>query len=300
VRRREQVPGSGPWADDELCRDFVENMVRLRKVFDWTQEKLASEAVLGKGVIANIESFQRAPLVEHGQAVDEAFGLSGMFALKARAIQSRSFPEAFQDFPAHEATAHDLYIYQHSVFPGLIQTERYMRAVFGTLPNLTPDEIDRLVAGRRTRQEIVYRDDPRPPRVWALVDEAALRRPVADADVMHEQCMHALEVSRLPHVSLAVVPYAVGAHIGLSGACDIVERDGVPRVVNLDDLADGRVSEDPALVRRVALRFRSLQYEALSGGDSRDMIARIAEGVWNGKAPTGARALTALPTADRA
>ena len=108
--------------------------------------------------------------------------------------------------------------------------------------------------------------------------------------------MHALEVSRLPHVSLAVVPYAAGGHIGLLGACTIIERDGMPRIVNLEDIADGRVSEDPAIVKRVALRFRALQHEALPGGDSRDMIARMAEELWNGTAPTGARALTAVPT----
>jgi len=115
---------------------------------------------------------------------------------------------------------------------------------------------------------------------------------------MHEQCMHALELSRMPNVSLAVVPYAAGGHIGLSGACTIVEMDGQARIVNLDDLADGRVSEDPVIVRRVALRFRSLQHEALSRGDSRDMIARVAEELWNGTATTGARALSAVPTAD--
>lgn len=158
---------------------------------------------------------------------------------------------------SNEANAQSPHLPRRLIAPGEVQTERYMRAVFGTLPDLTADEIDRRVTGRLTRQEVVHRADPRPPHGWALVDEAALRRPAGDVDVMYRQCMHALEISRLPHVSLAVIPCAVGAHIGLSGACDIVERDGVPRVVNLDDLADGRVSEDPALIRQVALRFRS-------------------------------------------
>ena len=112
--------------------------------------------------------------------------------------------------------------------------------------------------------------------------------------------MRALELSLLPNVSLAVVPYAAGGHIGLAGACTIVEIDGHARIVNLDDLADGRVSDDPVIVRRVALRFRSLQHEALSSGDSRVMIARVAEETWNGTATTGARALSALPTAGSA
>jgi transcriptional regulator with XRE-family HTH domain len=290
------VPGSGPYADNEKCRDFVENLVQMREMRGWTQAELAAACCYSSGVISNIEGFQRAPLVDHARAIDGAFGLKNVFWDKAKAIQGVSFPEAFQDFPAHEAAAHDLYIYEHSVFPGLIQTDGYMRAVFATLPNMTAEGIDRLVADRVTRQGALSRVEPAPPRVWALVDEAALRRPVADAAVMYEQCMHALEVSRMPYVQLAVLPYSAGGHIGLSGACTIVERDGIPRVVNLDDLADGRVSEEPSILARVALRFRLLQHEALPSTVSRDMIARLGEELWTGTAPTGARALTALPT----
>jgi hypothetical protein len=288
---------SGPYADDEKCRDFAENMEMLLSGFGWSRADLAGRCNYSVSVVQNILGFQRAPTVDHGEAFDKAFKLKNVFAAKARVIRGESFPEAFQDFPEHEAAAHDLYIYEHSVFPGLVQTERYMRAVFGTLPNMTKDEIDRRVADRAMRQAALRREEPAPPRLWALVDEAALRRPVADADVMHEQCMHALEVSRLPTVQLAVLPYSAGGHIGLSGACTIVERDGVARIVNIDDLADGRVSEDPVIVKRVALRFRLLQHEALPSTASRDMIKRIDEELWIGSAPNGARALTARPTA---
>jgi hypothetical protein len=288
----------GPYADNEKCKDFVANLKVMREMRGWSQDRLAGESHCT--VVAMIESFARSPLEEHGTAFDAAFGLKDMFAAKARAIQGAAFPEAFESFPTHEATADDLYIYEHSLIPGLIQTERYARAMFGTLPNVTSDEVERLVAARMARQDVLFREDRRHPRLWALVDEGALRRPVASAEVMGEQCLHALELSRMPNVSLAVVPYAAGGHIGLSGACTIVEVGGQARIVNLDDLADGRVSEDPAIVRRVALRFRSLQHEALSRGDSRDMIARVAEELWNATAPNGARAHTAVPTAGSA
>jgi hypothetical protein len=288
----------GPYADNEKCKDFVANLKAMREMRAWSQDRLAGESHCT--VVAMIESFARSPLEEHGAAFDAAFGLVDVFAAKARAIQGEAFPEAFESFPTHEATADDLYIYEHSLIPGLIQTERYARAMFGTLPNVTSDEVERLVAARMARQDVLFREDRRHPRLWALVDEGALRRPVASAEVMGEQCLHALELSRMPNVSLAVVPYAAGGHIGLSGACTIVEVGGQARIVNLDDLADGRVSEDPAIVRRVALRFRSLQHEALSRGDSRDMIVRVAEELWNATAPNGARALTAVPTAGSA
>jgi transcriptional regulator with XRE-family HTH domain len=280
-----------------MCRDFVENLARLRNAYKWTQAELAGACFFSSGVIANIEGFQRPPLVEHGRAIDKAFGLKNVFEGKAKAILGKSFAEAFEDFPAHEAKAHDLYVYEHSVFPGLTQTERYARAVLSEWPNITDEEIDQRVSGRLARQDVLYREDTRPPRVWALVDESALRRQVADAAVMYEQFMHALEVSALPHVKLAVVPHVGRWHVGLLGACAIVERDGTPRVVNLDDLADGGVSEDPVIVQRVALRFRTLQAEAMSTGASRDLIERMAEELWNGIAPNGVRALSAAGTA---
>lgn len=277
-----KVAGSGPYANDELCRDFVENQVGLRTRLGWSQEKLAAEAHVGKGVIAMTESYQRKPQVDHGIGYDRAFGLKGMFEAKAQAIQSGAFPEVYRNFPAHEATAHDLYIYEHSLFPGLIQTERYARAVLAKWPNIRAEELERRVGARLQRQEVVHREGPPPPRMWILVDEAALHRPVGNAEVMHEQCLRALEVSRLPHVSLAVIPYSAGGHIGLVGACDIVERDGIPCVMYLDDLVDGRVVEDTALVRQAAVRFRALQHEALPGEASRDLIERLAKELWKG------------------
>jgi hypothetical protein len=286
--------------DDERCRGFVRNLEKVLDAFGWKKADLARESNYSASLISEIMALKRWPAVQHGEAFDRAFGLEGVFAAKARAVRAGAYSEAFKDFPEHEATAHDLYLYQHSVFPGLIQTEGYMRAVLSAWPNITADEVERRVAGRLARQEVLTRREPQPPRLWALIDEAALRRPVASAEVMYGQCVHALEVSQLPHVSLAVVPYRERWHVGLLGAFTVVERDGLPRIVNLEDIADGGPSEDPSTVRKVALRFRALQHESLPGGDSRDMIARMAEELWAGTAPAGARALTAVATEETA
>jgi DNA-binding XRE family transcriptional regulator len=273
---------SGQYAGDELCRDFVENLVGLRGTLKWSQERLATEANVSKGTIAMTESFQRKPLIEHGVYYDKAFGMKKMFEAKARAIQDGAFPMAYRDFPVLEAAAHDLYIYEPSAFPGLLQTERYMRAVLSGWPNVTASELDRRVDARLGRQQAIRREDPPPPRVWALIDETALRRPVAAADVMYEQCMHALEMARLTHVSLAVVPWTSSGRLVVCGPCNIVERDGIMRGMYLDDFVDGRVREDPALVREAAVRFRALQHEALPGGASAEMIERLAKELWQG------------------
>jgi hypothetical protein len=294
VKRREEREGvEGSPFDDERCQGFVRNLEKLLDALGWKKADLARESKYSASLISEIMAFKRWPAVQHGEAFDRAFGLDDVFAAKARAIRADAYPDAFKDFPAHEAAAHDLYLHQHSVFPGLIQTEGYARAVLSAWPNITADEVERRVSGRLMRQEVLIREEPQPPRLWALVDEAALRRPVAAPEVMYEQCMHVLEVSQLPHVSLAVIPYRERWHVGLLGAFTVVERDGMPRIVNVEDIADGGPSEDPATVRKVALRFRALHHESLPGGDSRDMIARTAEELWRGTALAGARALTA-------
>ena len=81
-------------------------------LFKWRQEDLATQCHVSKGVIANIESFQRAPLVEHGLALDDAFGFKDMFAKAAREIHGEAFPEPFVDFARHESEADMLLTYQ--------------------------------------------------------------------------------------------------------------------------------------------------------------------------------------------
>ena len=144
---------------------------------------------------------------------------------------------------------------------------------------------DNLVAARLARQAILTRDDPPPPLLWALIDEGVLYRPVAPVEVMHDQLMDLVRMSRLPNVTIQVMPYSAGGHTGLLGAFVIADIDSSLGIVYVEDIADGRVFEDPGAVSRVTLRYKSLQSEALPKGASRDLIARVAEERWKATAP---------------
>jgi hypothetical protein len=98
-------------------------------------------------------------------------------------------------------------------------------------------------------------------------------------------------------VSIQVLA-GIEGHVGLQGAFVIAARHGQPSIVYLEDAADGRVTDDPALVEQVTLRFKSLQTTALSVRASRDLIARMAEEQCKASALTGGRAHTALVTAE--
>ena len=176
-------------------------------------------------------------------------------------------------------------MFEHSLIPGLLQTPEYARAVLATRPNTAEDEIDNLVAARLARQDILTRDEPPAPLLWALIDEGVLHRPVAPAEVMRDQLMFLVQMSRRPNVTVQVLPYSAGGHTGLLGAFTIADLGGNPGTVNVEDITYGRVFEDAATVSRVTLHYKSLQSEALPKGASRELIARVAEERWTGSAP---------------
>lgn len=291
------VPGS--WAEDEGCQDFAVNLERMLEGFRWSRGDLAGRCNYSVSVVSNILGFQRAPTVPNGEAFDKAFKLTDMFATKARAIRGESFPPAFRSFTEDEKRAADLFIFEHSLVPGLFQTDRYARAILGRHPNTNDVMVRERVSGRLARQEILTREEPPPPRVWALLDEGALRRRVGDVETMHDQCVRLLELSDLPNVTIQVIQGLEG-HVGLLGAFTIAEWPGQGGIVNVEDISDGRVCDDPAVVAHVWLTFRAMQTEALHVRASRDLIARMAEELWKGSAPTGVRALTAAATAGSA
>ena len=94
---------------------------------------------------------------------------------------------------------------------GLFQTEDYARAVTMLGHTSAPaDEIERRVSLRLKRQDVLT--GPKPPQVWSVLDEGALRRPVGGTAVMRAQLRHLIEASRLPHVSIQVLPLSAGGH----------------------------------------------------------------------------------------
>ncbi len=119
--------------------------------------------------------------------LDGVFGTPGTFARLERRLRDMPFPASFRPFTVYEAEATALRWYEHSLVPGLLQTRNYARAVLSTRPGSTADQIEEQVAARLRRQEVLSRDDPRPPLLYVLLDEAVLHRPVGSAEMMHDQ-----------------------------------------------------------------------------------------------------------------
>ena len=182
----------------------------------------------------------------------------------------------FVTYVGLESAAAEIRIYEVSLIPELLQSEDYARAVIRSgMMNSPAEDIERRVALRMARQPAVTRDDP--PKVWAVLDEAALRRRVGGAGLMRLQLEHLLAQATLPNVAVQVIPFGGGAHPAMGRPFIILvfpERVDTD-VVYLEDLTSALYLEDVADVDRYNVFFNHLRASALSFDDSSALIASV-------------------------
>lgn len=194
-------------------------------------------------------------------------------------------PPTYRDFISLESQASAMRTLETSVVPGLLQTPEYARAVTRAAVSGLTDEaataderLDALVAVRLARQEVLHADPPL--RLSAVLDEAVLRREVGGPEVMARQLGRLTEAARLPHVTLQVLPFAAGEHIGITGPFVIFSfsRTSDLDVVVLDHLTSSLYLERKEDLRAYTEAFNALRIHALSPEESLDYIAALGGG----------------------
>ncbi|MFH9175155.1 helix-turn-helix domain-containing protein [Streptomyces albogriseolus] len=161
--------------------------------------------------------------------------------------------------------------------PGLLQTRAYAEAVHrASEVQCEEREVQHMVDIRMKRQELLERQDP--PHLWAVIDEAALRRRVGGRDVMREQLTHLLTMAERSRVTVQVLPFDRGAHAAAVGSFAVL-RGQAPEldVVYVDLLGGGLFMEKPEELERYKLAFEYLSAQALDFESSTDLIDRISK-----------------------
>jgi Domain of unknown function (DUF5753)/Helix-turn-helix domain len=184
-------------------------------------------------------------------------------------------PQYFQNYIGLEEAASTLRTYEIHFVPGLLQTPEYARAVLSsTVPPLTGRDLERGVALRLARQQVLERDDPL--TVWAVVDEAALRRRVGDSETYRTQLDHLLELAERPRISVQVLPTQTGLHVG-GGPFSILRftDPGLPDVVYVEGLVGASYVDKPEHVERYAEVMNRLSIKSLTPEDSLAFIRKL-------------------------
>jgi transcriptional regulator with XRE-family HTH domain len=261
---------------------------RLRETAGLMIEDVATHLECSSSKVSRIETGKAIPRVRDVRDMLELYEVtatqSDLLLTIVREAQQKGWwtdyedvlPAAFETYVGLEAEASSLRTFQHHVH-GLLQTEEYARAMLRGAHVSDSDGVERLVALRMRRQDMLTK--PAPIELWAVIDEAALHRRMGGGDVMRGQLAHLVEMADLPNVTLQVLPFAKGAHAGVIGAFTIIEFPEATdhAVVYVDSPAGNIYLEKDKDLRRYTLVFDHLRAAALPPDESLPFIEAIAQ-----------------------
>jgi hypothetical protein len=184
-------------------------------------------------------------------------------------------PGWFETYVGLEQATSLIRTYELQFIPGLFQTAEYARAVTMLGHRGAPsEEIDRRVGLRLKRQEVLTGPEP---RVWAVIDESALRRPLGGREAMRAQLRHLIEVAALPHVTLQVMPFERGGHSAAGGSFSILRFDeaDLPDIVYIEQLTGALYLDTRDEVDHYHEVMNSLSIEAETPVESEKLLRKI-------------------------
>ncbi|KPI24167.1 helix-turn-helix domain-containing protein [Streptomyces sp. NBC_00080] len=270
-------------------RRLGQELRRLRELKGMTAEEVAERLLVSQSKISRLENGRRSISqrdvrdlcgvyeVEDQRMVDSLMEM-------AKDSRQQGWWHAFGDVPYSvyiglETDAASLRVYDPQVVPGLLQTRQYAEALIsGALPEAPPADIEKRIQVRLRRQERISTAD-NPLRLWAVLDEAALRREVGNRQVMIEQLDYLLEMSQLPHVTVQLIPFTMGAHPGVSGQYAILEFPDAAdsSVVYIEGVTSDLYLEKPQDVQKYSVMYEHLRAQALNADQTREFIAKVAK-----------------------
>ncbi|MFF4601692.1 Scr1 family TA system antitoxin-like transcriptional regulator [Streptomyces sp. NPDC001339] len=113
---------------------------------------------------------------------------------------------SFLDIAELEAGAERIVNYEPMFVPMLLQTEAYGTANFkGGYVRPSPERQELESEFRLRRQGVLHGEAP--PRYHAIIHEAALHARFGSREMMRDQLLRLIEASRLPHVTIQVLPF---------------------------------------------------------------------------------------------
>jgi transcriptional regulator with XRE-family HTH domain len=263
---------------------------RLREAHSIKLEEVAEHLGVAASTLSRIETGKAPTKSIYLNAMLEMYGVNDPAQRQVLVDMAREghrkgwwsvyddvLPTGFGIYVGLEAEAAGLRSYEAEAVHGLFQTPDYARAILREVHNRDSEEqVERLVDLRMKRQDVLDRDPPLD--VWLILDEAVIRRAIGGPEVMAGQLARLTEVSKMPSVTLQVLPFSSGSHAGLRGPFSILEfpERADADVAYVESVAGILYLEKDREVRACAEAFDRLRATALSPGASVELIAEAA------------------------
>ncbi|MGW2225599.1 helix-turn-helix domain-containing protein [Streptomyces formicae] len=247
-------------------------MKRWRIKANVSREELGVAANYSPDTIKAMEQGVRMPTARALDAADDLCGAQGLLSAGKDYVRAEKFPARAQDFMECEREAVSLWWYEVALIPGLLQTEPYARVLIGNhSPPLDEETVERRVAARLERQEILTRTSP--VAISFVVYEAVLRVPQVDK----EQLLRLLDVGRRNNISVQVLPFGRAIPAALLGPMVLLETRDRERLAFTEGPSTSVLSSEPKAVSSHTERLSMIRMEALGTEESALFIKRMAE-----------------------
>ena len=259
------------------ARAFLAKEIRhARDAKDMSRAALAAKLYVSESLVAAWESGRIVPRAEQlGQLIEVLeFGPEVISRILEDLVSGEVSPEWTGKWLTIELKAETLLSFEHSIVPGLLQTEEYASEVLKYLHN-APFDVKEVLRERMERQQKVLGCDD-PPTAVFIMDEQVLRREVGGPEVMSRQLRHLVELAEQPNVIIQVVPAGTGYHPGLAGAFMIAKFDRT-EIAFQDGTVTGQVLEEANQVSALTRKWENIHAAALPQAASIELIAKVAE-----------------------
>ena len=262
---------------------FAAQLRAWRQRAGWTQVELGQQMGYSASLISGVESMDKPPTADFAGACDKAFqtpgfaeetGTSGTFMTLYELVAREAYPAFFAPVVPFEREAVRIHGWELGSIPGLLQTEDYARShIRSGRPQDSDSAIDKLVTARIDRQGILA--SSKPPLLWYVIDEGAVRHTVGGPAVMGAQLDRLIEAAGLPGVIVQVLPFRAYDNAGADGAITIYEFAEDPAVCYTECYSGGRIVEQRDEVAELTTVMNLIRASALPSHDSLDLIRRI-------------------------
>jgi transcriptional regulator with XRE-family HTH domain len=283
-----RVPSARTKPPTVRLRRLSAELRRLRSAAGMSREHVEEQTGVNEGTLYRIETARARPQRRTLMALLDLYNapepLRGDLLELARGADDQGWlrqyqaalPGEYSAYISFEAEARSVRNYESLFIPGLLQTEDYARAVIsGVLPMATEIEVDQRVQARLERQQLLAADEPLD--LWAVMDEAAVRRLVGGRRVMEAQAAHLIDMTHQANITIQVIPYGAGAHPGMPGSFVYVEfKDPADSdLVYIDTMAGDLFLESETDLRRYGSMFDHLRAVALSPNETVSLLTSM-------------------------
>lgn len=269
-------------------RQLAFRLAELRKATGMRQDAVVEVTGLSRSTISKMENAEQELMEKNVRLLAGAYGVTApeldMLVRMARESKKTGVmvshadvaPDFAKDYIELESYASEVWTLETSVIAGLLQVPGYIRALrLAWKPNATAEELDRAVELRSGRQKRLREKNA--PLLRILLDEAVFIHPVGGLEVMSEQIDHLIELSKLPNITLQVIPNSVGAYPGMGRSFSILRFDDTPGmdVTYSESLRSATYHEKRHEVEQHVEVFKRIAAVALSPTATRKSLATL-------------------------